>query len=91
MMDPGDGVRYEVHWASKGNRQSLQFSELNEAVQCAIRESHGLAGDTVRVSHGAAHHQSYKRATVYAIGPSRRRRPVGTYENGKLVPDGEWS
>lgn len=90
MSHPDDGIRYEVHWTTQGERQSLQFGELDEAIQCAISESRGLAGDTVRVSHEAAHHQSYKRATVYAIGPSRRRRPIGTYENGELVPQGQW-
>ncbi len=91
MSDTGDGIRYEVHWMSQGERQSLQFSDLDEAVQCAVRESRGWAGDTVRVSHEAAHHQSYKRATVYAIGPSRRRRPIETYENGEPVVLGLWS
>lgn len=90
MSHPADGVRYEVHWTSRGERQSLQFRDLHEAVICAQRESHGLAGDTVQVSRGAVHHQSYKRATVYAITPSRRRRPIGTYENGELVTHGQW-
>ena len=90
-MGPSGSVRYEVQWTAQGERQSLQFGHLDEAVVCAIRESQGWAGDTVRVSREAAHHQSYTRATVYVIATSRRRRPVATYENGELVPQGQWS
>lgn len=91
QTDHGVIVRYEVRWIWDGERQSLQFGDLDAAVQCAITESQDWSGDAVQGSREATHHRTYKRSTVYAIGPSRRRRLVGTYENGKLVPDGEWS
>lgn len=91
MIDRGVIVRYEVRWTWEGERQSLQFGNLEEAVQCAITESQDWTADSVPGSHQAARHRAYKRSTVYAIGASRRRRLIGTYENGELVSDGEWS
>jgi hypothetical protein len=91
MTDHGIVVRYEVRWTWEGERQSLQFGDLETAVQCAITESRDWTADGVRGSHLAVHRRAYKRSTVHAISPSRRRRLIGTYENGKLVSDGEWS
>lgn len=90
MTDRGAVVRYEVRWTWQGERQSLQFGDLEEAVECAIRESQVSTADGGG-SRQAARHRAYKRSTVYAIGPSRRRRLIGTYENGELVSDGAWS
>ena len=53
----------------------------------ALIESLDWSTDAVPGSLEANSHRTYKRVSVYAIGPSHRRTLVGTYVNGGLLPE----
>lgn len=89
MTDHGIVVAYEVRWTWHGEREAHRLPDHDRAVHMALIESQDWSTDAVPGSRGAPPHRTYKRVSVYAIGPSRRRTLLGTYLNGKLLPEGD--
>ncbi len=87
MTDHGIVVAYEVRWTWHGEREAHRLTDHDRAVHMALIESLDWSTDAVPGSLEANSHRTYKRVSVYAIGPSHRRTLVGTYVNGGLLPE----
>ena len=85
MTDHGIVVGYEVRWTWDGERESHRFTDYHREMHMAEMESYDWRSDAVPGSRLARYTRTYKRVSLYAVGPSRRRTLLGTYENGDLV------